>query len=34
MQVAMMGAAKRHRKLITDFEAEASWLREAQVMGV
>ena len=34
MQVPMMGAAQRHRELIADLEAEASWLREAQVMGV
>ena len=34
MQVTMMGAAQRHRELIADLEAEASWLREAQVMGV
>ena len=34
MQVAMMGAAQRHRELIAGLEAKASWLREAQVVGV
>ena len=34
MQVAMMRATERHRELIADLEAKASWLREAQVMGV
>ena len=34
MQLAMMGAAERHRELIADLEAEASGLREAQVMGI
>src|SRR5436190_24304306 len=34
MQLAMMGAAERHRELVADLEAEASGLREAQVMGV
>ena len=30
----MMGATERHRELIADLEAEASRLREAQVMGI
>src|SRR5258708_1762534 len=34
MQLAMMGAAERHRELVTDLEAETSGLREAQVMGI
>src|SRR5436309_2343591 len=34
MQFTMMGAAERHRELVADLEAEASWLREAQVMGI
>ena len=34
MQIAMMRATERHRELVAHFEAEASWLREAQVMGV
>ena len=34
MQVAVMGATKRHRVFIADLEAKASRLRKAQVMGV
>ena len=34
MQLAMMGAAERHREFVADFEAKASRLREAQVMGI
>ena len=34
MQIAMMGTAERHRELIADLEAKASWLREAQVVGI
>ena len=30
----MMRAAQRHRELIADLEAEASGLREAQMMGI
>ncbi len=30
----MVRAAERHRELIADLEAEAAWLRKAQVMGV
>ena len=34
MQITVMGAAKRHRIFIADFETEASWLRKPEVMGV
>jgi len=34
MQVTVMGAAKRHRIFIADFETEASGLRKSKVVGV
>ena len=34
MQIPVMGAAKRHRIFVADFETEPSWLRESEVVGV
>jgi hypothetical protein len=34
VQLAMMGAAKRHRELIADFAPQCSGLREAEMVGI